>query len=64
MTGYFKKLKVKDRDEDENSKLMSLHIDEDKLLEKYKTTWAKIDNLKNIELNALPVNDDTYIKPK
>ena len=43
---------------------MSLHIDEDKLLEKYKTTWAKIDNLKNIELNALPVNDDTYIKPK
>ena len=34
---------------DENDKLMSLRIDDDKLLEKYKTVWNKIENLKNIE---------------
>ena len=32
-------------------------IDDDKLVEKYKTIWTKIENLKNIELNALLVCD-------
>ena len=43
---------------------MSLRIDDEKLLEKYKTIWTKIKHLKNIELNTLPVCDDRYIKNK
>ena len=43
---------------------MSFRIDDGKLLEKYKAIWAKIQNLKNIELNALSVYDDRYIKIK
>ena len=35
-----------------------------KPLEKYKTIWIKIEDLKNIELNALQVYDDRYIKNK
>ena len=49
---------------DENDKLMSPRIDDDKLLEKYKTVWNKIENLKNIVLNALPIYYDSYIKTK
>ena len=30
--------------------------------ENYKTIWTKIEDLKNIELNALPVVDDRYMK--
>ena len=41
---------------------MYLLIDNDKLLEKYKTIWTNIKDLKNIELNALPVYDNGYIK--
>ena len=38
---------------------MPLHINGGKLLEKYnKTIWTKIENLKNIKLNTLPVYDD------
>ena len=59
MSGYVKTFKEK------NNKLMSLHItDEKKLLEKYKTIWTKIVDLKNIELNVLPVHDDRYITTK
>ena len=43
---------------------MSFRIDDEKLLEKYKAIWTKIAGLKNIELNALPVYDDRYIKIK
>ena len=43
---------------------MSFQIDGGKLLEKYKTIWTKIEDLKNIELNALPVYDDRCIKTK
>ena len=43
---------------------MSFHTDDEKLLEEYKGIWTKIENLKNIELNALPVYDDRYIKTK
>ena len=35
-----------------------------KLLETYKTIWTEIDDLKTIELNALPVRADRYIKTK
>ena len=43
---------------------MSSHIDDEKLLEKYKTIWNRIEDLKNIELNVSPVYDDRYIKTK
>ena len=60
MSGYVKTFKV----EDKINKLMSLRRDDEKLLEKYKAIWIKIEDLKNIELNALPVYDDRYIKTK
>ena len=44
--------KVKDRDKDINNKLMSFHIDDKKLSEKYKSIWTKIKDLKNTELNV------------
>ena len=44
--------------------MMSFHINDEKLLEKYKAIWTKIEDLKNIELNALPFYDDRYIKTK
>ena len=43
---------------------MHLLIYDNKLLEKYKTILAKIEDLKNIELNALSVYNDRYIKTK
>ena len=39
-------------------------IDEEKLLEKYKTVWNKIEHLKNFKLNTLLVYDVRYIKAK
>ena len=48
--------------EDKTNKLMSFRIDDKKLLEKYKAIWTKIEDLKNIELDALPVFDNRYIK--
>ena len=32
--------------------------------EKYESIWTKIEDLKDIELNALPVYDNRYIKSK
>ena len=43
-------------------KLLSFRIDDEKLFEKYKAIWIKIEHLKNIELNALSVYDDRYMK--
>ena len=43
---------------------MSFHIDYGKLLEKRKAIWAKIKYFKNVELNSLPVYDDSYLKTK
>ena len=60
MSRYVKTLKNKDR----NNKLMSFRIDDEKQLEKYKTMWNKIEDLKNIKSNALPVYDYRYIKAK
>ena len=42
MIGYVKKFPVKDGDKDKNKKLMSFHIDYEKLLEKYETFWNEI----------------------
>ena len=64
MSGYVKTFKVKDGDKDKNKKLMSFHIDDEKLLEKYITIWIKIEDFKNIKLNALPVYDERYRKNK
>ena len=64
MSGYVKTFKVKDGDKYKNNKLMSFHIDDKKKIEKCKTIWTKIEDLKNIELNDLPVYDDRYIKVK
>ena len=60
MRGYVKTIKAEDR----MNKLMSSRIDDDKLLEKYKSIWIKIEDLKNIKLNALSVYDDRYTKTK
>ena len=60
MGEYVKTFKVKE----EGNKLMRFRIDDEKLLEKYEAIWNKIDDLKNIKLNTLPVYDDRYIKTK
>ena len=64
MRGYVQTFKVKDEDKDKNNKLKSLHIDDDKPLEKHWAIWTKMEGLLNIKLNALPVYDDRYIKTK
>ena len=61
-SGYVKTFKVKDGEKDKNNKLISFRAVDEKLLEKYKTIWTKIQVLKNIELNASPASDDRYIK--
>ena len=60
MNGYVMTFKV----EEGNNKLMPFHIDKGKLLEKYKAVWTRIEDFKNIKLNALPVYGDRYIKTK
>ena len=47
-----------------NKLIISFCIDDEKLLEKYKSIWTKIGDLKNVELDALPVYDNKYIKTK
>ena len=48
MSGYVEIFKVKDGGEDKKHKLMSFPIDDEKLLEKHKAIWTKIEDLKNI----------------
>ena len=43
---------------------MPFWTDDEKLLEKYKALWTKIEDSQNIKLNAWPVYDDRYIKTK
>ena len=58
MRGYVKERnKVK-----EGNKLISSRRDDEKLLQKHKFIWTKIEDFKNIKQNALPVYDDRYIK--
>ena len=47
-SGYVKIFNVKEGD----NKLMSFRIDDEKLLEKYKAIWIRVEYLKNIKLNA------------
>ena len=49
---YVKNLKEK------KNKLMSLRIDDEKCI----TFWTKIEDLKNVELNALSLYGNRYIK--
>ena len=63
-SGYVKIFKVKYGDKYKNKKFMSMLVDVEKLLENYKTILAKIEDLKNIELNTLHIFDDRYIKAK
>ena len=42
MSRYVKKFEFKDGHKDKNNKLMSLCIDDEKILEKYKAIWTKI----------------------
>ena len=64
MSGHVKTFKVKQIDEDKNNIFMTFRTEDEKLLEKYKTIWTKIGELKNIDLYVLPVYYDRYIKPK
>ena len=64
MSGYVKTFKDISEDKNKTNKLMNLCIDDHKLLEKCKTMWTKIENLKSIELDALLIYDDRYIKKK
>ena len=47
ISGYVKPFK------DKKNKFMSLGIDENKVIEKYKTICTKIEDLKSIKLKAL-----------
>ena len=40
---------------------ISFFIDDDMLLEKYKTVWTKSEHLQDVELNVLLFYDDRYI---
>ena len=46
MLSYVKTFKVKEGDKDKNNKLISFHIDNEKLLEKFTAVWSKIESLK------------------
>ena len=61
MSGYFKIFKFKDKINKNNKKTMYFCINDEKLLEKYKT---KIEDLESIKWNALPVYDDRYMETK
>ena len=60
MSRYVKTFKVKDGDKDKNNKQISFGIDDERLLEKYEAIWSKIEELKVIELKALPVYDNKF----
>ena len=64
MSGYENTFKIKDGNKDKNNKLMSFCVNDGNLLENYKAILTMIEDLKNIELNILPVYDDRYIKTK
>ena len=49
MSRYVKTMKVQDK----NIKLMYFHIDDEKLLENYKTIWTNIEDLKKYSIKRL-----------
>ena len=60
MSEYVKTFKV----EKEINKLISFCIDDEQLSEKFKAIQTKIEDLKNIKLDASPFYDNRYIKTK
>ena len=64
MSGHIKTFQVKDGDKDKNNKLVYFHGDGQELLEKYIAIQTKIEDVKSIELNALAIYDERYIKTK
>ena len=62
MSRYVETFVGKGGDKNKNDKLISLRIDDNELFEKYKTIWTKIEDSKNIELDALAVYDGKCIK--
>ena len=62
MSRYVKTFNDKDVNQIKNNKSVSLCINDNKLFEKYKTVWTKTEDLKNTEIDALPVYHDRYIK--
>ena len=65
ISDYIKIFKiVKGVDKDKNNRLISFCKDDEKLFKKHETFWAKIEYLRNLELNALPVYNNRYIKNK
>ena len=48
-SGYVKTFNVKDGDKDKINKLMSFRIDDKKLLEKYKASSTKIEDLRILD---------------
>ena len=60
----FRYLKLKKEMKEENNRLMSFRIDNEELMERYKSIWTNIEGLKNIKINALPIYDNRYIKPE
>ena len=63
MSRYAKIFTDKSGDNKDN-KLMPLCINDNKLLEKYKTILTKTEDSKNIKLDTLPVFDNRYLKTK
>ena len=55
--GYVQTFKVKDGDKNKKNKLMYLPVNDEKVSEKYKSIWTKIEDLKNTEFNALTFYD-------
>ena len=43
---------------------MSFRVYDQKLLEKYKAIWTKIEDFKNIQIDIMIVYNDRYIKTK
>ena len=62
MSGYVKIFK--DKGGDKYNKSISWHIYDDKIFNKYKTIWTKLEVVLSIEWDPLPFHDDRYIKPK
>ena len=55
MSRYVKAFKVKHRDKDKNSKLMSFRTDDEKLLGKFKTIWTKTEDLKKYSIQCFNI---------
>ena len=63
-SGLVKTFKDKGGDKNKKNKLISLRLDDNKLLDKYKTICTKIEDWKNVESNYLPVYGARYINTK